>query len=255
MSADREREAVLWERYRKDKSAGNLNELMRFYDSLVKSVAGIVFITLAKKIRLDDLYAEGLIGLWQSIAAADERKRKGRFSSYAWNRIRGAMLDYARGQNRFPISTIRQLKAYEQTVADLKNELGRQPTKREISAKMGIKPYRIDQLIFYDSLAFVPVDAMIENDKGEQREAALLIDHKPTPEKVMVHKEFRHELEDSMKMLNPNERQAVELYFSRDMRLREVADRMHITEARACQLKNGAVKKLRRFLVQEGVME
>nr|DAH62211.1 MAG TPA: RNA polymerase sigma factor [Caudoviricetes sp.] len=164
------------------------------------------------------------------------------------------MLDYARGQNRFPISTIRQLKTYEQTVADLKNELGRQPTKREISAKMGIKPYRIDQLIFYDSLDFVPVDALIENDEGEQREA-MLIDHKPTPEKVMVHKEFRHVLENSMKILNPNERQAFELYFYRDMRLREVADRMHITEARACQLKNGAVKKLRRFLVQEGVME
>lgn len=253
MSADSEREAVLWDRYRKNKSAGNLNELIRFYAPMVKSLAERMFITLAKKIRLDDLYAEGLIGLWQSIAATDERKRKGRFSSYAWNRIRGTMLDYARGQNRFPWSTIRQLKTYEQTVADLKNELGRQPTKREISAKTGFNLYRIDQLIFYDNLAFVPVDAISENYEGEQRRD-LLIDHKPTPEKAMVRKEFRRELQDSMKILSPNERQAFELYFSRDLRLREIADRMHISEARACQLKNSAVKKLRRFLVQNDVL-
>nr|DAH62212.1 MAG TPA: RNA polymerase sigma factor [Caudoviricetes sp.] len=49
MSADSEREAVLWERYRKDKSAVNLDELIRFYAPLVKSVAKRMFITLAKK--------------------------------------------------------------------------------------------------------------------------------------------------------------------------------------------------------------
>lgn len=73
-------------------SAGQRDEMFMLHQGLVRAIAWKTFQRCPRSVELNDLVAYGQIGLLEAIAAFDaERGRK--FTTYAWHRIRGAMLD------------------------------------------------------------------------------------------------------------------------------------------------------------------
>lgn len=73
-------------------SADQRDEMFMLYQGLVRAIAWKTHQRCPRSVELDDLVAYGQIGLLKAIAAFDaERGRK--FTTYAWHRIRGAMLD------------------------------------------------------------------------------------------------------------------------------------------------------------------
>jgi RNA polymerase sigma factor for flagellar operon FliA len=62
------------------------------HQGLVRAIAWKIHRRLAGKAELDDLIAYGQLGLLEAIAAFDST-RNHKFTTYAWHRIRGAILD------------------------------------------------------------------------------------------------------------------------------------------------------------------
>lgn len=62
------------------------------HQGLVRAIAWKIHRKLAGRAELDDLIAYGQLGLLEAIAAFDA-KRNHKFTTYAWHRIRGAILD------------------------------------------------------------------------------------------------------------------------------------------------------------------
>jgi RNA polymerase sigma factor for flagellar operon FliA len=62
------------------------------HQGLVRAIAWKIHRKLAGQVELDDLVAYGQLGLLEAIAAFDST-RNHRFTTYAWHRIRGAILD------------------------------------------------------------------------------------------------------------------------------------------------------------------
>jgi RNA polymerase sigma factor for flagellar operon FliA len=62
------------------------------HQGLVRAIAWKTHQRLPRAVELDDLVAYGQIGLLESIAAFDATRSR-KFTTYAWHRIRGAMLD------------------------------------------------------------------------------------------------------------------------------------------------------------------
>ena len=73
-------------------SAAQRDEMFMLHQGLVRAIAWRTHQRLPRTIELDDLVAYGQIGLLEAIAAFDA-KRGRKFTTYAWYRIRGAMLD------------------------------------------------------------------------------------------------------------------------------------------------------------------
>jgi len=66
--------------------------MFMLHQGLVRAIAWKTHQRLPRSVELDDLVAYGQIGLLEAIAAFDATRGR-KFTTYAWHRIRGAMLD------------------------------------------------------------------------------------------------------------------------------------------------------------------
>jgi RNA polymerase sigma factor for flagellar operon FliA len=76
----------------KPPSAAQRDETFILHQGLVRAIAWKIHQRVPRNVDLDDLVAYGQIGLLEAIAAFDARRGR-KFTTYAWHRIRGAMLD------------------------------------------------------------------------------------------------------------------------------------------------------------------
>lgn len=76
----------------KGSSARQRDELFMLHQGLVRAIAWKTHQRLPPTVELDDLIAYGQIGLLEAIAAFDATRGR-KFTTYAWHRIRGAILD------------------------------------------------------------------------------------------------------------------------------------------------------------------
>lgn len=74
------------------KNQARHDALVLEHQGLVRAIAWRIHRKLAGKAELDDLIAYGQLGLLEAIAAFDAT-RNHKFATYAWHRIRGAILD------------------------------------------------------------------------------------------------------------------------------------------------------------------
>ena len=73
-------------------AAAERDKMFLLHQGLVRAIAWKTHQRLPRSVELDDLVAYGQIGLLESIAAFDATRGR-KFTTYAWHRIRGAMLD------------------------------------------------------------------------------------------------------------------------------------------------------------------
>lgn len=73
-------------------SAAQRDDTFMLHQGLVRAIAWKMHQRVPRNVDLDDLVAYGQIGLLEAITAFDATRGR-KFTTYAWHRIRGAMLD------------------------------------------------------------------------------------------------------------------------------------------------------------------
>ena len=74
------------------RSGAQRDEIFLLHQGLVRAIAWKTHQRVPRNVELDDLVAYGQIGLLEAITAFDATRGR-KFTTYAWHRIRGAMLD------------------------------------------------------------------------------------------------------------------------------------------------------------------
>ena len=136
----------MWHEYKKTKNSSIRDEIILKYAHLVKLIAGRIAINIPSNIEFDDLLGYGIFGL---IDAVDKFNIDlgVKFETYAYSRIKGAIIDGVRENSWVPRSVIRKIKLIKDSIEKLQNDYGRIPKDEEICRYLNISIEEYNDII------------------------------------------------------------------------------------------------------------
>lgn len=185
---------------------------------LVKKVASKIYYRIPKgEIEFDELVNIGVIGLIKAIERYDKDKAK--FSTYAYIKIRGEILDYLRSLDILPRGLREKIK---------KGEV--------VDENMDIP--------ISNSAIFLSIEKSI-NGTDDLKFIDVLVSKLETPEEYAEKLELREKLLKVLNTLSEKEKQILQMIFFEEKDLKEISEKLNISVSRISQIKSQALLKLR----------
>lgn len=192
-----------------------------------------------KGIEYDDLFSAGCLGLVKAADGFDE-SRGFAFSTYAVPAILGEMKRLFRDGGAVKIS--RALKERAREAAKLREEmtaaLSREPTLRELAAKMQVSEYEMAQLVNLS----MPVASLTELHEENDRQ----IDIPVESEEEEIQNKLA--LSEVLKILPENDRRLIELRYYKGLTQTKTAEILGLSQVQVSRRERTILLKLRRKL-------
>jgi RNA polymerase sporulation-specific sigma factor len=192
-----------------------------------------------KGIEYDDLFSAGCLGLVKAADGFDE-SRGFAFSTYAVPAILGEMKRLFRDGGAVKIS--RALKERAREAAKLREEmtaaLSREPTLRELAAKMQVSEYEMAQLVNLS----MPVASLTELHEENDRQ----IDIPVESEEEEIQNKLA--LSEVLKILPENDRRLIELRYYKGLTQTKTAEILGLSQVQVSRRERTILLELRRKL-------
>ena len=215
---------------------------------LVKRMAFQIREHLPAHVELEDLMANGVLGLVDAIAKFDASKRV-KLESYARHRVRGAILDGLRSADPASRDLRRTYKKIQKLYRELEAKLGRPAEDEEIAAAMGMDLPRWHRTL--NEIQGVGFDfgarriSAGPNTLRPTVEPALLAGDDVDPFDQCYRREQRDLLCRALTHLRERERQIITFYYQQELTMKQIAERLNVDESRVSQLHSAALAHLR----------
>jgi RNA polymerase sigma factor for flagellar operon FliA len=226
--------------------AQNREETIRGLLYLVQHIAGRLVAKLPAHITKDDLISAGVVGLIDAVDRYDGSKGCS-LKTYCGLRIRGAMVDELRNQDWIPRTVHRDEKIYDKAVETVGQRLGREATPEEVRGELGMTPEAFERFLSrVHGNVIVSLNETWQDEDGNQidRGDVLPCQDTPTAFDAMVQEEDRAFLRQELDRLPRNEKLVLCLYYIEDLRLKEIAQIIEVTESRVSQIHTEALRRL-----------
>lgn len=234
-------ENELWEQYYISRDIETRNLIIEKYSYLVKIIALKLRGIYQNFGDVDDVVNEGMIALMDVIEKYDTSKNT-KFETYASIRIRGSIIDYVRKQDWIPRKVKSDYKIVKEAEDNLSYKLGRTPKDTEVAdfLKMDIKEYNnvINNAYGTSILSF---EELLGEANLKEAEIGKNFD---LPENEMESKELYQVLVESVNKLGEKEKLVISLYYKEELKLKEIADILNISNSRVSQIHTSALQKL-----------
>lgn len=184
----------------------------------------------------EDMEQIGMMGLleaWRRYGSEPDAQ----FESYAFKRIRGAMLDELRRLDWRPRQLRQQVHGHNQVQRELHNRLGRAPSEQELATALDCSVDEVRQLSYASQAeALQSLEEWLENGGKAPTTESDDVDMAMTISKVLA-------------TLDKREQLLLALYYQQELNMKEIALVLGLTESRVCQLHKQCVLQLKQRLV------
>jgi RNA polymerase sigma factor for flagellar operon FliA len=240
-------ESQLWAAYRLTKDPAIRNRLLALNLGLVHHVARQMARTLAAEMDLGELISSGSLGLLNAVESFDPARGVA-FSTYATQRIRGAILDDLRSRDPVSRTARQKLRAVAMARESLSGSLERAPRDHELAERLGIE---LEELWRWQAAAQEPVHVSLDESlEGDETETALRAELVPDDqsediEAAIVRDEELDLVRNEILRLPERERVVLSLYYFEELKLHEIGRVLGLTESRVSQIRSKALETLR----------
>ena len=218
------------------------------YLDFVRRIATRMARSLPSHVSLDDLIGAGTLGLLDAMDRYDPAKAD-RFETFAEFRIKGAILDELRRYDLMARNARLTAKRLARKTQELIAQLGRPPTEAELagSLEMSIDDYRklVDRIGNVRVLSF---DDLSRNDDGGADRIGELSTKMLGPDEAASVRELHGRLRNAIAGLPERQQMILDMYYQREMTLKEIGVQVGVTESRVCQIMGEATGRLRHVL-------
>ena len=202
-------------------------------------------------LSLPDLINEGNMGLMKAASKFDET-RGFKFISYAVWWIRQSILQALAEQSRIvrlPLNQVGAINKIYRYYAEFQQENRREPTNAEISEALDISKKKIS-MVMKASGKHVSMDAPLTSDADSNSLIDVLENTNIDSTDVQLMRESLYkEVKRALQTLPEREAKIIEHFFgigAEQLSLREIGDMLGLTRERVRQLKERALRKLRK---------
>jgi len=209
---------------------------------MVRKIARRAVSYIRPPLSLDDLVSAGTIGLLK--AARDfDASRQAEFKTYAYIRIKGAVLDELRRASLLPSGVNKQIRQAQEISRKIAEETGNAPTDEELARRLSISVEELYGL--YESARaqhFLSIDGM--TDEQPSPSAFLAAADTAAPDGRLERAELLNQLTEAMQQLDERRLQILVLYYQQQLTMKQIAGVLDITESRVSQLHASALFSL-----------
>ncbi|HRW74874.1 MAG: RNA polymerase sigma factor RpoD/SigA [Saprospiraceae bacterium] len=203
-------------------------------------------------LSLSDLINEGNVGLMKAARRFDETKGF-KFISYAvwWIRqsILQAIVEYARIV-RLPLNKVGSYNKVNEAFLSFVQEFEREPTHEELAELLEMTPREVSNML-RGTNRHLSVDAPINGEESDATMLDVLInDGETSPDNTLMEESLKDEVQHGLSMLSPREVEVLSAYYGlngyKSLTLEEIGEQFGLTRERVRQIKERAIRRLRK---------
>ncbi len=242
-----EEEVELAQRIKK----GDQEALEKLTEANLRFVVSVAKQYQHQGLSLPDLINEGNLGLMKAAKKFDET-RGFKFISYAVWWIRQSILQALAEQSRIvrlPLNQVGAVNKIYRFFAEFQQEYNREPTTKEISEALDIPVKKIDQILKAAG-KHMSMDAPLTTDSDSNSLVDIMENEGIDPsDNALIKESLLKEIERALSTLPEREAIIIRHFFGvngEEMSLREIGEELGLTRERVRQLKERALRKLRK---------
>jgi RNA polymerase sigma factor for flagellar operon FliA len=224
------------------------------YLPLVSALAERAVSYLKPPLSFEDLVSAGTVGLVKAARDYDPG-RDTEFKTYAYIRIKGAIIDELRAWSFVPAGLARQLRQMQQLAQQLAERKGSLPSDEELAAVLQIP---LEEFYKRLDLGRGQQFLSLHSDAADALTlAAVLADGRAEqPARKLQRAELLEQLTEAIGQLPQKQRRTVVLYYHQGLTMKQIGEVLNITESRVSQLHASALfrlwVKLRSYYYESG---
>ncbi len=209
---------------------------------LVHKIAQRAASYLRPPLTYEDLVSAGTVGLVKAARDYDPAFNT-EFNTYAYIRIKGAVLDEIRGWAFVPPAVNKQIRRTMDISVEITKQTGIPPTESELAEKLGISVAQVYETLENARMQqFLSIDGSYENTPALAN--ILAAPQTKTPDQQFEQAEIIDRLAQAIQQLDQRQRQLVLLYYQQHLTMKQIAELFGITEPRVSQLHASALFNL-----------
>ncbi|UCF15711.1 MAG: FliA/WhiG family RNA polymerase sigma factor [Phycisphaerales bacterium] len=209
---------------------------------MVNRIARQVVTYLKPPLSFEDMVSAGTMGLVRAARDFDP-SHHAEFKTYAYIRIRGAILDELRCWSFVPANLNKRIREAQQLSRKITEETGTPPTDPELAERLGVTVEELYET-FENARAqhFISLDG--STDESPALGTLLAAPCAASPDERIQRAELVEKLAEAIRQLFEKQQQVVLLYYQQQLTMKEIAEIMGLTESRVSQLHASALFSL-----------